>query len=238
MKHICIFTGGNCPKKSNLEPFFAHYGRPNYIIAADSGLKSAIEYGFSPDIVLGDMDSLEDTSLLDKINRNKVLEFPCDKDYSDTELAISKALELFGSEEENWITLLGGGGGRVDHLFAIFDIFSSSVLKRAMNVWIPGNSDDESETQALYFLKDGKTADITDVFHSDYISVCRSPKNFNTGYIETSGLQWEGGVFRKSGMPSLSNRIANENEEGRVTMTAHGGDFVIILPIQANCYLR
>ena len=239
MKHICIFTGGNCPNKNSLETYFAYYGKPFYTIAADSGLESAINYGFIPDIVVGDMDSLNDISLLSKIDKNKIEEFPCDKDYSDTELALSKALE---KEEENkdekvWITLLGGGGGRVDHLFAIFDIFSSdyaSLVKRPFDAWIPGNSDDEDETQALYFLPKDRSAKITDAFHSDYISVCRTSRNFSSGYVETSGLKWEGSVFRKKGMPSLSNRIADDNEEGIITMTARESDFVIILPIQAK----
>ena len=217
-----------------LESYFEAHGKLDFVIAADSGLERAVQYGFSPDMVIGDMDSLADKTILSKIREDKIQSFPCDKDYSDTELALAKAFDTkIDIAPDAWITLFGGGGGRIDHLFGIFDIFSGD---RPMDAWIPGNRSDEDETQALYFLRSGRTLEIEGLFHSDYISVCRTGKSFEGGYIESSGLQWS--EFRKKGMPSLSNRIANDNESGKVVMTAHENDFVIIVPIQAKCYRK
>ncbi|MDR0908607.1 MAG: thiamine diphosphokinase [Spirochaetaceae bacterium] len=103
-----IFTGGECPA-SPAPP------RENFIvIAADSGLLAAEQSGLPIDWIIGDMDSV-DTALLDKYPPEKIIRFKKDKDYSDTELALQKAAELGCTE----CRLIGGGGGRMDHLLAI-----------------------------------------------------------------------------------------------------------------------
>jgi thiamine pyrophosphokinase len=89
------------------------------IVAADSGLEPALDAGLLPDLVVGDMDSLSDVSLLDRFPPSRVLTFPRDKDETDTEIGM-RIMRERGCRE---ITLAGGGSGRIDHLLGIAALF-------------------------------------------------------------------------------------------------------------------
>ena len=110
---ILIATGGSM--ESN--PFFARAIRewgPEWVIAADSGLSHLRTLGIRPDVLLGDMDSV-DPSLLETAKKEGIVPkvYPSHKDETDTELAISVAEEYGGKEAE--IRLIGASGSRVDH---------------------------------------------------------------------------------------------------------------------------
>jgi thiamine pyrophosphokinase len=109
-------------------------GKEIFVVAADSGLIAAEESGFKPAIIIGDMDSLDDVSRLSAYPPERVIRYPHDKDYTDTELAFSLALEK-GCED---IWLIGGGGGRIDHLFAIRSLFERERFPRR---WITSAED-------------------------------------------------------------------------------------------------
>ncbi len=231
MNHIVIFTGGESPCKDDFLRYCMVHGNADFVIAADSGLETALKFALEPDVIVGDMDSISNKSFLEK-RRGKIEIFPCDKDYSDTELALSRAFEC---DKDAWITLVGGGGGRIDHFLSIFDIFSHPLKSfRAMDAWLPGVCGNFANCQALYFLPDGSTLEVESVKHSN-ISVCRATRYFSEGSVETNGLQWEGDLFRSCGMPSLSNRLSDSNDCEKAILTAHGADFVVITPSAANC---
>ncbi|MCR5606147.1 MAG: hypothetical protein K6F69_04945 [Treponema sp.] len=227
MKNIVVFTGGKAPCLASLNSYFTLHGKPDFVIAADSGLAVAESYGkdFEADFILGDMDSLDDIRRLDKYPKEIVKTFIRDKDYTDTELAIKKALEL---DSNAFITLIGGGGGRIDHFFAIYEIFS---WEKSMNVWLPGTE----ASQALYFISAGNTAIIENLTVDDDISVCRPSNCYDKGFVESEGLEWEGACFNKKGMPSVSNRISKAYEGKSVKIKACDGNFVLILPVKAAC---
>jgi thiamine pyrophosphokinase len=112
------------------------------IVAADSGLIAAEKAGIHPDWIVGDMDSLKDLGRLKKYPEERILRYPEDKDYTDTELA----LRLLWDKgcDETW--LLGGGGGRLDHLFAIRSLFERNP---GPGRWITAKDDIYCITGAL-----------------------------------------------------------------------------------------
>lgn len=84
---------------------------PDYIIAADGGYNNLKKAGLTPDVLLGDLDSIG------QIPQNcpfEIRTFPKDKDYTDIELAIEFALEHGCSH----ICLVGATGSRLDHSIA------------------------------------------------------------------------------------------------------------------------
>jgi thiamine pyrophosphokinase len=85
-------------------------------IAADSGAATALEYGYTPQIVVGDFDSL-DGSLLEDLGKrgSEIRRAAVEKDETDTELALQVAID----EGATKITLAGAfGGARFDHTMA------------------------------------------------------------------------------------------------------------------------
>ncbi len=79
------------------------------IIAADGGLRHTAALGLVPDIIIGDMDSVQDR----EIPEGAIL-YPTRKDDTDMMLAVKKGMAL-GADE---IFLFGGMGGRFDHTYA------------------------------------------------------------------------------------------------------------------------
>ncbi|MEL7646953.1 MAG: thiamine diphosphokinase [Sedimentibacter sp.] len=86
------------------------------VICADGGLKKAKALGLTPDIIVGDFDSV-DRDLLEKYRSMNIetVKFPVEKDFTDMELSI----EIAADKGYRDIVLLGATGGpRLDHSMA------------------------------------------------------------------------------------------------------------------------
>ncbi|HHT26680.1 MAG TPA: thiamine diphosphokinase [Firmicutes bacterium] len=93
------------------------------IICADGGGLHALRLCVTPDIVLGDFDSLPaaELHLLQAVRMHK---FPTLKDETDAELAVAEALRSGATE----VVLAGALGGRLDHTLANLGLLR--VLRR------------------------------------------------------------------------------------------------------------
>lgn len=81
-------------------------------IGADRGALTLINYGLKVDWALGDFDSInsEERDFLQQ-NANGFQQYPSEKDATDLEIALEKAIEL----NANTVYLFGVTGGRFDH---------------------------------------------------------------------------------------------------------------------------
>lgn len=106
-------------------------GRKVLVVAADGGALSALEHGISPDIVVGDFDSIGETDR-DRFGDCEWLHRP-EQDSNDLE----KALIVCRERGIRRLTVLGATGGRLDHtltnlsVLARYDcVFELTVLDR------------------------------------------------------------------------------------------------------------
>lgn len=79
------------------------------LIAADGGAELARELGLEVDLAVGDFDSASEEAVA---RAARVERHPAEKDATDLELALAAALRL----EPERILVVGGAGGRLDHL--------------------------------------------------------------------------------------------------------------------------
>ena len=87
----------------------------DYVIAADSGLDHAAALGVAVDLLVGDLDSISPEGLAAAREAGVDIEqHPADKDATDLELSLAAAVRHGAAR----IVLVGGGGGRIDHLLA------------------------------------------------------------------------------------------------------------------------
>lgn len=240
-KNIFIFTGGIFPEPSSARKFLKNFNVPDFIIAADSGLEaldlynSKLKKKYVPNVILGDMDSIKNKRLIKKYQAlgSQVEFFDTYKDFTDTELALILAKKV--RKGKSLVTLIGGSGGRIDHLLAIYDLFSSPV---APDFWL-------TESQVLTFLPRNASVQITTSKKNSPVSVLRTTTSNRGGRVISSGLEWEGPLFRKCGVPSLSNEVSAKSFKVRgsdlsrgsglphgsdlltATLTAKGASFVI-----------
>jgi thiamine pyrophosphokinase len=85
-----------------------------FIVAADGGASTALAFGFRPDLIIGDLDSIGAATLSD-LQDTPVERYSRDKDLTDGQLAIERALQVNPSE----LWLLGFlGGPRLDQALA------------------------------------------------------------------------------------------------------------------------
>ncbi|CDQ19796.1 thiamine diphosphokinase [Halobacillus karajensis] len=109
MKRVVIVGGG--PK--SYIPDLQEFSCTDCIwIGADQGAEVLVEQGITPDIAIGDFDSVTEESLKEIKNRShRIHIYPNEKDETDLELAINEALK----EQPEHILLFGVTGGRMDH---------------------------------------------------------------------------------------------------------------------------
>lgn len=86
-----------------------------YVICVDGGLDKAEKLEISPNVIIGDFDSVKKNTL-EYYKKSGLLieEFPPEKDYTDMDLAVEYAVNKGFSE----IVLLGASGTRLDHTLA------------------------------------------------------------------------------------------------------------------------
>lgn len=109
---VIVVSGGGTPAVSlDLLP----PGAP--VVAADSGVDTALALGLGIDVVVGDLDSVTPGGLAAaEASGARIVRHPVDKDATDLALALGMAAELLGGTGE--VIVLGGAGGRFDHLLA------------------------------------------------------------------------------------------------------------------------
>jgi len=87
----------------------------DYIICADGGLRHVVEMGLIPNVLVGDLDSVEEKHVALLIEKNvEILKFPKEKDDTDTEIAIAYGIK----QNPSSMLLMGVTGGRLDHTLA------------------------------------------------------------------------------------------------------------------------
>jgi len=107
---VIVFAGGDPvdPALRAVLPERAH------VIAADSGLHAAAAVGRHVDLLIGDLDSAEPAAVEAAVAHGTVVDrHPAAKDATDLELALAVA-----ATKGDGIVVVGGAGGRLDHLLA------------------------------------------------------------------------------------------------------------------------
>lgn len=245
MISVLIFTGGLHPSKSDFNRCIKQFARPSFVIAADSGLACAHRFGYKPDLIVGDMDSLVPASALDEYPDEKILRFERDKDDSDTVIALKEAIAYAQSapdksvqcaqgngmpyrREELCIVLCGGDGGRLDHLLGIVKQFETPVYP---DLWL-------CREQTVYNLRPGADGSPR-VLHLDsqqckeYVSVFPVHGLCSGALLKSEGLVWPlEKVDWHNGAFSLSNRACDDYvlHKKDVVLTAEKGAFIVIAP--------
>jgi thiamine pyrophosphokinase len=224
-----IFTGGEGPPPQRLKQLLEGSAGA-LLVAADSGLLLAEAAGLRPDWIVGDMDSLANVPSVDGDERlrayptERVIRHATDKDFSDTELALSLLWEK--GCDEAWI--VGGGGGRIDHLFGIRDLFER---ERFPCRWITAAED-------IYCLDGagggsaagGTIANLRLTVKQDSL-VSVFPLGGGPWKAASMGLKWPlDNVHWERGLYGLSNRLQPAVALApEITVTAAQGRFMVII---------
>ena len=177
-----------------------------YIIAADSGYSVLKKIGLTPNILLGDFDSLNEEVNDDCI----IITSPAEKDDTDTMLAVKTALEKGFTD----ITLASSIGGRLDHTYANIQTLAY-IAEFGANGCMMGEND------IVYLLNEGEYS--FDKIEGMYFSIFSYSQNVT---VTTTGTKYN--LFNYY----LSNKfplgVSNEIIEKVCNLTVKDGQILVI----------
>ena len=201
MKTCYIICGGPEPCKTVKIPDDA------FVICADSGYDKALAAEITPDLILGDFDSIEN-----KLPQNiEILRSPTHKDDTDTMLAVRTALDRGYYS----IVLVGACGGRTDHTLANIATLLF-IREHGAKAFIKGDTTD------VYILEDEKMTLSPDL--SRYLSVFAIS---DKATVSIAGAEYslDGYVMERSFPIGVSNEFTADTD---CTVEIRNGSAVVM----------
>jgi len=158
----------------------------DYVIAADNGYTKLLLHGITPDMVVGDFDSLG--SIPDHPN---VIQSPVEKDDTDMMLAVKQGLGL----GYKTFIINGGLGGRLDQTLANMHILTYIAENNAHGILI-------GQTACVTAVKNGK------------ITFSKATTPGDTISVFTAGDRAEGVTLKGLKYPLENATLTNANPIG------------------------
>jgi len=191
----CIVCNGEIRVCSEVKELVT---QADLLIAADGGARHLEELEFHPDVIIGDMDSL-DQRCLDRFTKTEIKRFPVRKDKTDTELAV----ELARKRGAGRIILLGGFGGRPDHVLGHLSLLAKHP--GTLEIWARG--------MRIIALRDGMGSNIN-LPPGKLVSLMPFPEAHG---VTTRGLEYPlEGESLTAGTRGISNRVTGPDARIRV----------------------
>lgn len=203
MRTALILTGGESAPGAPLP-------HPDVVIAADSGLALARQLGLTVDTVIGDMDSVDPSTLAAaEASGVEVVRYPEDKDATDLELA----MELAMTHHPDKIVVVGGIGGRLDHLLANASLLASDRYESVAVEWRAGR--DAFAVVRDQLIVNGRPGDTVTLLAAG-----------TEVTVTTDGLRW---ALDHDTLPLGTTRgVSNELAGDEAAITVHEGVALVI----------
>jgi thiamine pyrophosphokinase len=187
-----------------------------FVIAADSGVDHALSAGLHVDVAIGDFDSVSVDGLDTAVARGaRVERHPAAKDHTDLELALDEALAV-GARD---LILIGGDGGRRDHLLANFLVLASPRYRSCSITAYLG-------TSRVHVLHGGQPALRVDGRAGELVSLL--PVHGAAEGIRTTGLRYP--LHTETLAAGTTRGVSNVLESPPAEVQLEAGSLVIVLP--------
>lgn len=191
---ILIIASGSAVNYKTIKELFEE---ADYIICADGGATHLSKVNLIPDVIIGDLDSIEQEVL--SLYGGKEVEFktfPAKKDKTDFELSIDYALELGASE----LIITSATGTRLDHTIANIMLLYPLLMKGVKAKIIDNNNEIYMVNDSMQLKKEEYT----------YVSII--PLFDNVLGVTTKGFEYEteGIDFKLASTLGISNSLVAE----------------------------
>ena len=208
MKHIVIFANGELPDL-NQARLLLH--ADDYILCADGGTRHALALDLHPNLILGDMDSLE-KGQLEKLQKSGVsIElYPRDKNETDLELALNHAIELNPTQ----IVIIAALGGRLDQTLGNITLLTDSRLSK-FDIRL------DDGVEEIFICRDqvqvhGRSGDLVSLI----------PWQGAVSEVQTLNLKWP--LYKETLEPDKTRGISNEMIADPASISIGSGTLLIV----------
>jgi thiamine pyrophosphokinase len=208
-KRALVITGGS---EMRAVPNLGHF---DVVIAADSGVDSAFALGMTPDVAIGDLDSISAAGLARLGDFDvTILRSPTDKDATDTELALAHLRDIGATHA----LLLSPGGGRLDHAHGVLSALATPELAGIAIEAVIGS------------------AHVTVIHGRDSRTIPRRGSHLTALHamngiaqrVRTSGLRWN--LLDEDLAPWVSRGVSNEMVDHEANVSVECGALLVIQP--------
>lgn len=193
-QEILFVSGGRIPSRE----FFLEVANGRKIFCIDKGIELCRACEVVPRILTGDFDSAESSAVDWARAKNIPVEkYPVDKDLTDTQLALKRAIEIFG---EHVAILTGAFGGRFDHLYST--IFTCAAANQKIFL--------ADEREIIFYLRGGESAEVK--FFQMPLAVSLLPITNTCAGVTIKNVRWEldGATLTQNFPYAVSNRVASD----------------------------
>lgn len=160
-------------------------------ISADCGYKNAKKLGVSIDFAVGDFDSGDKAELP---REAEIIEVPAEKNFTDTQLAVDVALE----QGVDFITIIGGLGGRLDHTLS-----NLAILEKLWSMGIRAMITD-GKNRARYIER---TSELVPKSVFKYLSLIAADENVKGVSLEGCKYPLKNAKLTRTNQFAVSNEI-------------------------------
>mgnify|MGYP002622752788 CR=1 FL=1 len=204
LQEILFVAGGRRPD----EDFFKKLSVGRKIFAIDKGIEICRDLNIFPEILIGDFDSADNSSLTwAKKNKIPIEKHPIDKDFTDTQLALNLV------NEKNFLILTGIFGGRFDHLFSNVFTCANSKIRNCL----------VDEKELIFFVKSGENFSVK--FNEMPKNLSLLPISELCEGVTIKNVHWELENFTlKQNFP---NAISNRVENGEIKISVRSGTLAV-----------
>jgi thiamine pyrophosphokinase len=208
LQRIIIFANGDLPDLTKARQLL-HAG--DTVFCADGGTRHALALHVRPDLILGDLDSADGEALQKyKEEGVDIATFPRDKNETDLELAINRAIELAPSH----IIIIAALGGRLDQTIANITLLADPRLA-SFDVRL------DDGVEEILLCRDqvdvqGRSADLVSLI----------PWQGEVRGVQTRGLKWP--LHRETLYPDKTRGVSNEMTGDSASISIDAGMLLVI----------
>lgn len=208
MKRIIIFANGELPDLNKARRLLY---TDDYIICADGGTQHTLALAVQPDLIIGDMDSLDKEQFQRLQNAGVAIElYPRDKNETDLELAIQRAIELSPTQ----IIIVAALGGRLDQTLANISLLSDLRLS-TFDVRLDDGVEEISICRDQVRVH-GRSGDLVSLI----------PWQGAVSEVETVNLKWA--LHKETLYPDKTRGISNEMIDNTASISIGAGLLLIV----------
>ena len=208
MNRIVIFANGELPDLKKIRALL----RPDdYIICADGGTRHALALKLKPNLVIGDMDSVKKGHWQRlKTSGISIELFPRDKNETDLELAVHRAIDMRPGQ----IVIIAALGGRLDQTLGNISLLADTRLSSS-NIRL------DDGVEEIILCRDqaqirGRSGDIVSLIPWQGIV---------TG-VQTKDLKWP--LTDETLYPDKTRGISNEMTGETASVSIRSGSLLIV----------
>jgi thiamine pyrophosphokinase len=214
MPRAVIFANGQVP---DIETARSLLQADDHLIAADGGAHHLMKMGILPEIVIGDLDSVDEDTLDELTSAGvKVEKYSEDKNETDIELALRYAVGL----QPSAILIVGALGGRLDQTLANLSILTGPSLL-AIDIRL-----DDGVEEAFFCRASASKGGQALVRGRSGDTVSLIPWQAPVDGVTTEGLQWP--LSAETLYPEQSRGISNTMLADTASINIQSGLLLIV----------